>query len=62
MPDKDRIAGTAKQVKGAAKEAIGKTFGDAKLQAEGSADKTAGKLQNALGGVKDGIKEAMKGK
>ena len=31
--DKDRIAGTAKQVKGSVKEAIGKITGDAKLQA-----------------------------
>ena len=31
MLDKDRIAGSAKQVKGAAKEVVGKAVGDAKL-------------------------------
>ena len=33
--DKDRVAGSAKQVKGALKEAVGKVVGDAKLEAEG---------------------------
>jgi len=54
--DKDRIAGSAKVVKGSVKEAAGKLVGDAKLQAEGKADKAAGKVQNAVGGVKDALK------
>jgi uncharacterized protein YjbJ (UPF0337 family) len=54
--DKDRIAGSAKQMKGAAKEAVGKVTGDAKLQADGKADKAAGKIQNAVGGLKDAVK------
>lgn len=54
--DKDRIAGTAKQAKGAVKEAAGKLTGDAKLKAEGKADKVAGKVQNAVGGAKDKIR------
>ncbi len=62
MLDKDRIAGSAKQVKGAVKEAVGTAIGDAKLVTEGHADKTEGKIQNALGGLKDTIKEAIKGK
>ena len=56
MPDKDRIVGSVKQVKGAAKEAVGKAIGDAKLTAEGAADKTEGKVQSAVGGFKDTIK------
>ena len=32
--DKDRVEGSAKQVKGAVKETIGKVVGDAKLEAE----------------------------
>ena len=36
--DKDRIAGSAKQIKGSIKEAIGKVTGDTKLQSEGEAD------------------------
>jgi len=54
--DKDRIKGSAKQVKGAVKEAVGKVTGDAKLQADGSAEKAAGKVQNAVGGIKDTLR------
>ncbi|MGC2221349.1 MAG: CsbD family protein [Methylocella sp.] len=52
--DKDRIAGSAKQVKGAVKEAIGKT------QAEGAAEKAAGMVQNTVGGGKDAARDALK--
>ena len=54
--DKDRIQGSAKEVKGAMKQAAGKVTGDAKLQADGKADKTAGKIQNAIGGIKDTLR------
>ena len=54
--DKDRIAGSVKEVKGAVKQVIGKAVGDAKLQSEGIADKAEGKVQNAIGGLKDTIK------
>ena len=57
--DKDRIAGTAKQARGSVKEAIGKITGDGKTQAEGSAEK-AGQVQNAVGGVKDGMLDIIK--
>jgi uncharacterized protein YjbJ (UPF0337 family) len=55
--DKDRIAGSAKQVKGSVKEALGAVTGDAKLKAEGKADKFAGKVQNAVGGAKDALRK-----
>jgi uncharacterized protein YjbJ (UPF0337 family) len=51
--DKDRVVGSAKQVKGAIKQAVGKAVGDAKLESDGNADKIEGKIQNAVGGVKD---------
>jgi uncharacterized protein YjbJ (UPF0337 family) len=54
--DKDRIAGSAKEIKGAVKEGIGKAVGDAKLQADGKADKAKGKVQNAVGGLKDALR------
>jgi uncharacterized protein YjbJ (UPF0337 family) len=54
--DKDRIVGSAKQVKGAVKEAVGKAVGDAKLESEGKADKIEGQVQNAVGGFKDTLK------
>jgi uncharacterized protein YjbJ (UPF0337 family) len=55
--DKDRVAGAAKQAKGAIKEAAGKTVGDSKLVAEGKSDKVEGKIQNAVGGLKDALKQ-----
>jgi uncharacterized protein YjbJ (UPF0337 family) len=58
--DKDRIAGSAKQVKGSIKEAVGKAVGDVKLQSEGEADQMEGKIQNAVGGVKDTLRDAVK--
>ncbi|MGI8568121.1 MAG: CsbD family protein [Methylocella sp.] len=58
--DKDRIAGSAHQAKGALKETIGKVTGDSKTQAEGAAEKAAGKVQNAVGGVKDAVRDAIK--
>ena len=55
--NKDRIEGIAKQAKGAVKNIAGKITGDTKLQAEGKADKVEGKVQNAVGGVKDAAKK-----
>jgi uncharacterized protein YjbJ (UPF0337 family) len=46
--DNNRIAGSAKQVAGAAKEAVGRAIGDAKLQSDGKADKAAGKYRTPL--------------
>jgi len=55
--DKDRIAGAAKKTKGAIKETAGKALGDSKLIAEGKIDKAEGKVQNAIGGLKDALKK-----
>ncbi|MDA8253913.1 MAG: CsbD family protein [Rhodospirillales bacterium] len=57
--DKDRVQGTMHQAKGAVKEGVGKVTGDTKTQAEGAAEKTAGKAQNAVGSAKDSAREAM---
>jgi uncharacterized protein YjbJ (UPF0337 family) len=54
--DKDRIAGSAKEIKGAVKQVAGKALGDAKLEADGKADKIEGKVQNAVGGLKDTLR------
>ena len=48
MADEDRVEGSAKQMKGNLKEGAGKVLGDSKLQAEG-------KVQNAIGGLKDAL-------
>ena len=55
--NKDRIVGAAKQAQGSVKETIGKAVGDAKLQSDGKADKFEGKVQNAVGGIKDALKK-----
>ena len=58
--DKDRIEGAAKQAKGAVKDVAGKVTGDEKLQAEGKADKTVGGVKNAVGGLKDSVRDAAR--
>jgi uncharacterized protein YjbJ (UPF0337 family) len=55
--DADRIKGSANQAKGKIKEVAGKAIGDSKLQSEGVADQVKGKVQNAVGGVKDAVKD-----
>jgi uncharacterized protein YjbJ (UPF0337 family) len=58
--DKDRIEGSLKQAAGAIKEGFGKVTGDTKIEAEGAAEKAAGKVQNTVGGIKDGVRDATK--
>ena len=58
--DKDRVEGIGHQIKGAVKEGVGKVTGDAKTEAEGKGEKAAGKVQNAIGGAKDAIRDALK--
>jgi uncharacterized protein YjbJ (UPF0337 family) len=59
MADEDRVEGAAKNMGGKVKEAAGNVTGDAKLKHEGQADQVAGKAQNAVGGAKDAIKDAV---
>jgi uncharacterized protein YjbJ (UPF0337 family) len=58
--DKDRIAGAGKEAKGNIKETAGKALGDSKLEAEGKSDKLKGKVQNAVGGAKDAVRDAAR--
>ncbi len=62
MPDHDRVEGAAKNLGGNIKEGAGKLTGDSKLQAEGKADQAKGKMQNAVGGAKDTVRDAFDGK
>ncbi|CAA6604553.1 conserved hypothetical protein [Rhodospirillaceae bacterium LM-1] len=57
--DKDRIAGSAKQAKGSVKIAVGNALGDSKMVADGKDDKAMGKVQNAIGGVKDAVRDVL---
>jgi uncharacterized protein YjbJ (UPF0337 family) len=54
--DKDRLVGSAKQLKGAVKQSVGRAVGDAKLESEGQADKVDGKIRNAIGRLRDRLK------
>jgi uncharacterized protein YjbJ (UPF0337 family) len=58
--DKNRVAGSIKEIKGAAKTAVGKALGDAKLQSDGKSDQAEGKIQNAVGSVNDAVRDALK--
>ena len=57
MPDHDRVEGAARNIGGNIKEAAGKLTGDEKLKAEGRAEQVEGKVQNAVGGLKDTLRE-----
>lgn len=57
--DKDRVEGSGKKLKGDVKQAAGKAAGDKKMQSEGKADKAEGKVQNAIGGAKDKLREKL---
>ena len=59
--DKDRINGAADQAKGAVKETVGKAIGDTKLQSEGTGDKLKGKVESAIGGAKDAVRDMRDG-
>jgi uncharacterized protein YjbJ (UPF0337 family) len=51
--NRDHIKGSARQAKGSVKSAAGRVTGDSKLQAEGKAGKVGGKIQKAVGSIKD---------
>jgi uncharacterized protein YjbJ (UPF0337 family) len=53
MSHNDRIEGAARNLGGNIKEAAGKITGDEKLKAEGRVDQVEGKIQNAVGSLKD---------
>ncbi|RTM01296.1 MAG: CsbD family protein [Hyphomicrobiales bacterium] len=59
MVNRDQVAGLARQMKGAVKQAAGKATGNRRTEAEGAADKIAGKVQKAYGDVKDKVKKAF---
>jgi len=58
--DTDRIAGVGHQLKGASERALGRLIGDPELVADGSAEMSAGKAQNAAGSARDEARQAVK--
>ena len=58
--DPNRIEGMGKQIKGEAKDVLGKVTGDTGQQIEGKVDKGIGKAQEAYGRAKDEVKDHLK--
>lgn len=55
--DKNRIKGGANQVSGSVKKAIGKAVGNKRLEVDGEVDIAKGKVQSAIGGLKDAVRK-----
>jgi len=60
MMDKNRIEGTARQMKGIVREAVGKATGSRSTQMRGTAEKMAGKVQAKLGAAADAVRRIKK--
>jgi uncharacterized protein YjbJ (UPF0337 family) len=56
--DQDRLAGIGHELRGAARQGVGRLIGDAKLEADGTAERSAGKVQNAVGSMRDEARDA----
>lgn len=56
--DTDRIVGVGRQLAGAVKQGVGGLMGNAKLTADGIAERNAGKAQNIAGSARDEAREA----
>jgi uncharacterized protein YjbJ (UPF0337 family) len=59
LPNKDEVEGKFDQAKGVTKETVGRAVNDRDLEAEGSADRAGGKLQEGFGTAKRKVGEAI---
>jgi uncharacterized protein YjbJ (UPF0337 family) len=59
MTDQNRINGSTNQLKGSIKQTAGNLTGDQKLQNEGMLDKAKGKIESAVGSVKDTFRDTL---
>lgn len=57
--DSDRTEGSMKKMGGNLKEGAGSLVGDEKMKREGQSDQAQGKVQNAWGGAKDAVRDAL---
>ncbi len=57
---KDEMKGAAKDAKGSFKEAAGRATGDERLEAEGTGDRAAGKVQKGVGNLKEAARDVLK--
>jgi uncharacterized protein YjbJ (UPF0337 family) len=53
----DKVKGAAHEAKGAVKEAVGRAVGNPDLEAEGTGEKVAGKVQKKVGDVEKVIEK-----
>jgi len=56
--EKEHVTGKVDEVKGKAKQGVGKATDDAGLQGEGLVDEAKGKVKQAYGDLKDTIKSS----
>jgi uncharacterized protein YjbJ (UPF0337 family) len=56
--EQERVSGSNKEVKGAAKVAMDLAIGNAKLQNDAQADKASGKIQNYGSGLNAAVRDA----
>ena len=56
----DKLKGLANEAAGNVKQAAGKVTGNDRVEAEGMAEKTEGKVQGKVGEGKDKVRDALK--
>ena len=59
MVNKDQVKGVGNQAKGSVKQTAGRVTGNRRTEAEGVAEKTAGKVQKGFGDIKEKVKGAL---
>ena len=59
MPNRDEMEGKYNQAKGSVKEGLGRLTGDEEMEAEGTADKMKGNLQEGWGGTKRKVGDVL---
>jgi uncharacterized protein YjbJ (UPF0337 family) len=55
--NRNKVEGTAKEVAGKVKQAVGKAVGNPRLQAEGAVEEVTGKVQKTVGHVQDRVEK-----
>ncbi|MFJ5486877.1 CsbD family protein [Hansschlegelia beijingensis] len=60
MVNKNTVKGAAKEAVGKTKEAAGKATGDRELEGKGKGEAAAGKVQKAVGKATTAVKSAVK--
>ena len=59
-PNRDEIEGKFERAKGSVKQGLGHMTGDEEMRSEGASDKLKGDVQEAWGGTKRKVGDALK--